>query len=79
MGYKTVTVDVDLDDLDVDLNDFDDSDLIEEINNRGYTIITSEDKLTQNEFDVIYSMLNDLDNWEHRRIRNKLKLMEELL
>ena len=73
MTHRTVTVDVD-----ISLDEIDDSTLIDEMNGRGYTTILEEDRLTQLEFDVIYSMLNDLDNWEHRRIRNKLKLMEEL-
>ena len=40
--------------------------------------VEEENRLTRNEFDVIYSMLNDLDDWEHRRIRDKLQMMEQL-
>lgn len=70
--------------VDVDLDEFDDDEIIEEMGHRGYTCyklqmpVQEENRLTRNEFDVIYSMLNDLDDWEHRRIRDKLKMMEQL-
>ena len=35
MGYRTVTVDVDVDDV---INDIDDQDLIDELNRRGYIV-----------------------------------------
>lgn len=71
-------------DVDIDLDEFDDDEIIEEMEHRGYTCYKSqmpveeENRLTRNEFDVIYSMLNDLDDWEHRRIRDKLQMMEQL-
>lgn len=80
---KTITVDVDVYVDDV-LDDIDDDYLVEEMEVRGYTCYKSqipqeqENRLTRGEFDVIFSMLNDLDDWEHRRIREKLQMMEQL-
>ena len=71
-------------DVDIELDEFDDDEIIEEMEHRGYKCYKSqmpeheENRLTRGEFDVIYSMLNDLDDWEHRRIRDKLKMMEQL-
>lgn len=39
MSYRTVTVDVD---VDVDLSDFDNDDLIEELRDRGYSVVKKE-------------------------------------
>ena len=74
MGYKTVTVDVD---VDVDINEFDDDELIDELESRGYKCISKddfhEDQISKQDLLVITNLLDhDVRNWEHRRIRDKL-------
>ena len=74
MGYKTVTVDVDVyvDDI---INEADDQELIDELNSRGYTV--SKDPVPESfEREDWHLLLNLLDsqnpNWELRRVRDKL-------
>jgi len=75
----TITVTVDAD-VDVDLNDFDDIDLINELEGRGYKCIDVDETptyvFTANEKEVLLSLLgDDVRNWENRRIRDKLLMM----
>lgn len=42
-SYKTVTVDTTVD-VDIDLEDFDDSDIIDEIKERGYKVYGEDDE-----------------------------------
>ena len=67
MGYKTVTVDIDLD-------EFDDSDLIDEMNQRGYTCIKEEAAgLEREDWLHLIEMLDKQPvTWYTRRVRDKL-------
>lgn len=72
MAYKTVTVDVE-----VDVNNFDDDELIDELESRGYKCISKNDfddeQISKQDLLVIINLLDhDVRNWEHRRIRDKL-------
>ena len=74
MAYKTVTVDVD---VEVDIDDFDDDELIDELESRGYKCISKDDfvdeQISKQDLLVIASLLDrDVRNWEHRRIFDKL-------
>ena len=75
MAYsKTVTVDVD---VDVDIDDFEDQELIDELESRGYKCITDDDfddkQISKQDILVIIGLLDrDVRNWEHRRIFDKL-------
>jgi hypothetical protein len=74
MAYKTVTVEVD---VDVDIDEFDDDELIDELESRGYKCITNDDfdeeQISKQDLMVIASLLDrDVRNWEHRRIYDKL-------
>lgn len=74
MAYKSVTVDVD---VEVDINEFDDDELIDELESRGYKCISKDDfddeQVSRQDLLVIVNLLDhDVRNWEHRRIRDKL-------
>jgi len=75
----TVTVSTDVD-VDVDLNDFDDNELIDELEHRGYKCIDVDETpayiVTAEEIELVLLLLdNDFRNWEHRRLREKLLSM----
>lgn len=77
MPTVTVTTDVD---VDVDLNDFDDQELIDELEGRGYKCVDVDETpayiFTSQERELVLSLLdNDFRNWEHRRLREKLLSM----
>jgi len=77
MPTITVTTDVD---VDVDLIDFEDRDLIVELEGRGYKCIDVDETpayvFTAEERELVLSLLdNDFRNWEHRRLREKLLSM----
>jgi Fe-S cluster biosynthesis and repair protein YggX len=74
MAYKTVTVDVD---VEVDIDEFDDDELIDELESRGYKCISKDDfndkQISKQDVLVLISLLDrDARNWEHRRILDKL-------
>ena len=75
MGYKTVTVDVDVYVDDV-INEMDDQELIDELNSRGYTVTKDADVVEAFEREDWQFLLEMLDNnpqtWYTRRVRNKL-------
>jgi len=65
-------------DVDVDLNEFDDQDLIDELEHRGYKCVdeTMAHIFTSQEREIVLSLLDsDFRNWEHRRLREKLLSM----
>lgn len=69
MTYKTVTVDVD-----IDLDEWDDKELIEELEHRGYSVIkgVTED-FDREDYDSLIEMIDKLPySWYTRRIRDKL-------
>ena len=74
MGYRTVTVDVDVyvDDI---INEADDQELIDELNSRGYTV--SKDPVPESfdreDWQFLLEMLDKHEsNWYNRRVRDKL-------
>jgi hypothetical protein len=71
MPYKSITVDVSLD-------DFDDDDLVEELEERGYSCTRSSSStlLTREDLLLLSRLLDtDLKNWEHTRLRDILTSM----
>ncbi len=69
MTYKSVTVDVD-----IDLDEFEDSELIDEMNQRGYTVIKScEAGMVREDWQFLLEMLDkNPETWYTRRVREKL-------
>ena len=65
MTYKSVTVDVD-----IDLDEWNDAELIEELENRGYSVI---EDFEREEYDYLIEMIDKQSySWYTRRIRDKL-------
>jgi len=59
--YRTITVDTTVD-VDVDLDDFDDDDLIEEIESRGYTVKDEDEddlRLDNYQIDILIKYIGD--------------------
>ena len=75
MGYRTVTVDVDVYVDDV-IDEMDDQELIDELNSRGYTVTKDADVVEAFEREDWQFLLEMLDNnpqtWYTRRVREKL-------
>ena len=74
MGYKTVTVDVDVYVDDV-IADMDDQDLIDELNSRGYTVTkdVERESFEREDWRFLLEMLDKQEaNWYNRRVRDKL-------
>lgn len=74
MGYRTVTVDVDvyIDDV---INEVDDQALIDELNSRGYTVTKDPEReaFDREDWHFLLEMLDrQQPNWELRRVRDKL-------
>lgn len=72
MGYKTVTVDVD---VDIDLEEFDDEELIDEMNQRGYAVIKGSENMgfDREDWQYLIEMLDkNSETWYTRRVRDKL-------
>lgn len=70
MNYKTVTVDVD-----VNIDEFDDHELIEEMNDRGYTCIKSDGggDFEREDWHFLLEMLDKMpETLYSRRIRDKI-------
>ena len=74
MGYKTVTVDVDVYVDDV-INEMDDQLLIDELNSRGYTVNKDPEResFDREDWQFLLEMLDKHEsNWYNRRVRDKL-------
>lgn len=75
MGYKTVTVDVDVyvDDI---IDDLDDQELIDELNSRGYTVTKNADVVESFDREDWQFLLEILDKtpetWYTLRVREKV-------
>ena len=69
MTYKSVTVDVD-----IDLDEFEDSELIDEMNQRGYTVIKGREAgMVREDWQYLLEMLDKTaETWYTRRVRDKL-------
>ena len=76
MGYKTVTVDVDVDVyVDDIINEMDDQELIDELNSRGYTVSKDPERETfeREDWQFLLEMLDtNPQTWYTLRVRNKL-------
>lgn len=74
MGYKTVTVDVDVYVDDV-INEMDDQELIDELNSRGYTVTKDPEResFEREDWHFLLDMLDkNAQTWYTRRVRDKL-------
>ena len=74
MGYKTVTLDVDVYVDDV-IDEMDDQDLIDELNSRGYTVSKDPEResFEREDWQFLLEMLDKQEsNWYNRRVRDKL-------
>ena len=74
MGYKTVTVDVDVFVDDV-LEDLDDQELIDELNSRGYTVSkgVERESFDREDWQFLLEMIDKQpEHWYTRRVRDKL-------
>ena len=74
MGYKTVTVDVDVYVDDV-IDEMDDQELIDELNSRGYTVTKNIEReaFEREDWQFLLEMLdNNPQTWYTLRVRNKL-------
>jgi len=72
MGYKTVTVDVN---VDIDLDEWSDEDLIAELDDRGYTVSkdTEREGLEREDWQFLLEMLDkNPQTWYTRRVRDKV-------
>ena len=74
MGYKTVTVDVDVYVDDV-INEMDDQELIDELVSRGYTVVKGDEQevFDRDDWSLLLEMVDKQPTtWYNRRIRDKL-------
>ena len=75
MGYKTVTVDVDVYVDDV-INEMDDQELIDELNSRGYTVTKDAavvEAFEREDWQFLLEMLDkNPQTWYTLRVREKL-------
>ena len=74
MGYKTVTVDVDVYVDDV-INEMDDQELIDELNGRGYTVTKDVEReaFDREDWQFLLEMLDKTpETWYTRRVREKV-------
>jgi len=72
MPYKTISVDVD---VEVDIGEFEDEELIEELRSRGYKIAEDQSDTKIDKYDIEF-LLNLIDRseqtWYIRCVRDKL-------
>jgi hypothetical protein len=72
MPYKTISVDVD---VEVDIGEFEDEELIEELRSRGYNIAEDQSDTKIDKYDIEF-LLNLIDRseqtWYIRCVRDKL-------
>jgi len=76
MTYKTVTVDVTAD-VDVDLNEWDDEELAEELRDRGWFVSKADvgaEKFEREDFDLLMGLVDTSDNplYTKNTLREKL-------
>jgi 6-pyruvoyl-tetrahydropterin synthase len=74
MGYKTVTVDVDVYVDDV-IDEMDDQELIDELNSRGYTVSKDPEResFEREDWQFLLEMLDKTpETWYTRRVREKV-------
>ena len=74
MGYKTVTVDVDVYVDDV-IDEMDDQELIDELNSRGYTVSKDPEResFEREDWQFLLEMLDkNPETWYTRRVRDKV-------
>ena len=74
MGYKTVTVDVDVYVDDV-IDEMDDQELIDELNSRGYTVSKDieRESFEREDWQFLLEMLDKIpETWYTRRVREKV-------
>jgi hypothetical protein len=74
MGYKTVTVDVDVFFDDV-IDEMDDQELIDELNSRGYTVSkgVERESFDREDWQFLLEMIDKQpEHWYTRRVRDKL-------
>ena len=75
MGYKTVTVDVDVYVDDV-IDEMDDQELIDELNSRGYTVTKDSavvEAFEREDWQFLLEMLDKTSQtWYTRRVREKV-------
>ena len=73
MAVKTIETYVD---VDVDLDEFDDDELIEELKNRGYTVLAEsavDVALSNEDLEYLLTLLDKQDrNWYNNRVRDKI-------
>ena len=74
MGYKTVTLDVDIYVDDV-INEADDQDLIDELNSRGYTVTKEPEResFDREDWKLLLELVDNVSETVYtRRVRDKL-------
>ena len=74
MAYKNRTITVDVD-VDIDFDDFDDDELVAELEHRGYTVSKEEpaEGFDQEDWQFLLEMLDkNPQTWYTLRVRNKL-------
>lgn len=73
MAVKTIETYVD---VDVDLDDFDDNELVEELEHRGYTVLAEsavDVALSDEDLEYLLTLLDKQDrNWYNNRVRDKI-------
>ena len=72
MGYRTVTVDVDVDDV---INEIDDQDFIDELNRRGYTVTKDVEReaFDREDLKLLIEIIDQTPETIYtRRVRDKL-------
>jgi hypothetical protein len=73
MAVKTIETYVD---VDVDLDEFDDNEIVEELKNRGYTVLAEsavDVALSDEDLEYLLTLLDKQDrNWYNNRVRDKI-------
>lgn len=73
MARKTIEAYVD---VDVDLDDFDDNELMEELEHRGYTVVADpavDTALSNEDLEYLLTLLDKQDfDWYNTRVRDKI-------
>ncbi len=71
MTYKTISTYVD---VEVDLDEWDNEELIEEMKHRGYTCLNNNiEGFDREDWDLLLRMIDSQpENWENRRVRDKI-------
>ena len=71
MSYKTVSVDVD---VDINLDEFDDFELVEEMKLRGYSCVTGDEGgMNREDWQFLIELIDETPaTWYSRRVRDKL-------